>query len=507
MKKAPVENILDKFVAFLSPKAGAERLKFKIAASHLRGMKGYDAASKGRRLENWNVSNNSVNTETEYSLRTLRNRSRDLVRNNAYATKYIEVVESNLIGTGISPRIRSIDKSSKSLRKKALELTVSWREWAESNQCSVDEMLEFYGLQSLAVRCLAESGEVLVRRIRKDSRSKTVVPFELEILEPDYLDDTKYYQKLENGNFIIQGVEFDSNRKRVAYHLFDEHPGGNGLYSIQSKRVLAEDVRHIFRPLRAGQVRGIPWLAPAMVKLRDFDEYEDAQLVRQKIAACFSGFIEDAFADSSSSLTDPDETAFDGRLEPGILETLPSGKRITFPNTPQVTGYKEFSQVTLHAIASAGGVTYEALTGDLSNVNFSSGRMGWLEMSRNIDKWQWNCFIPQFCKPIWKWFKEGIELKGGDTSRLTEEWTTPKRQMIDPTSEVTATNKAIRSGQQTWAESIRERGYDPDEVLEEIKEYNQKFDDLGIILDSDPRKVMEGGSLQSQDVSKDSPKK
>jgi len=505
MKKPPSENILDKIVMFLSPKSGTERLKYKYAATQLRSLKGYDAASKGRRLQNWNPSGVSAVVETEISLRTLRNRSRDLVRNNPYAAKYIEVVESNLVGTGIVPTIKGFDSESKTLKKKAAEVAALWKMWAGSTECSVDEQLHLYSMMSLAARCLPESGEYLVRRIRKGSSSKSVVPFEIELLEPDYLDDQNYYQPLKDGGAIIQGVEFDKNRKRVAYHLFDEHPGGNNLYSLKSRRVPAEDVRHVFRPIRPGQVRGIPWLAPAMVTLREFDEYSDAQLVRQKIAACFSGFIEDAFADSSTSLTE-DQTAFDGRLEPGTLETLPAGKKITFPNTPQVTGYREFALVTLQAVAAAGGVTYESLTGDMSNVNFSSGRMGWLDMDRNIYKWQWNCFIPQFCDPVFGWFKQGLELKGIDTSKLIHNWTTPKRQMIDPTAEVAANKTAVRTGQISWPEMVRGLGFDPEEVLEEIKSFNQKFDELGIILDSDPRHTMEGGSLQSSNV-KDKPAK
>jgi lambda family phage portal protein len=499
MKTNPDESFLDKFIMFLSPRAGTERLRYKLAASHIRGMHGYDAATKGRRLKNWKASNSSINAETEISLPTLRNRSRDLIRNNTYASRFIDVVESNTVGAGIVARIKASDTKNKSLILKSQDFHQGWKDWAETGECSVDEKFEFYALQALVARTVASDGEIIVKRIR--NAAKETAPFEIELLEADYLDDTKNNIKTAGGGLIIQGVEFNSKKKRVAYWLFDEHPGSSRPTTLTSRRVLAEDVLHVFRPIRAGQVRGIPWLATAMVKFRDLDEYDDATLMKHKVSACFSGFIEDAFADSSSttSLEDgAEEKAFDGRLEPGTLETLPAGKKITFPNPPQVTGYKEIIEINLQAIAVSGGVTYESISGNMGNVNFSSGRMGWLEMQRNIEKWQWNYFIPQFCKPVMKWFVEGMELKGSDSSRLTMSWTPPKRVMIDPTNQVTANNKAIRSGQISWAESMRERGYDPDEMLEEVQEYNQRFDKMGIIFDSDPRKTMEGGSLQTQ---------
>ncbi len=99
---------------------------------------------------------------------------------------------------------------------------------------------------------------------------------------------------LPNGGFIVQGVEFDPLGRRRAYWMFPVHPGEVAMFrraSLTSQPVPASSVLHLFDRLRPGQVRGVPWLAPVILKLRDLDEYDDAELVRKKIEACFAAFV------------------------------------------------------------------------------------------------------------------------------------------------------------------------------------------------------------------------
>jgi capsid protein len=70
---------------------------------------------------------------------------------------------------------------------------------------------------------------------------------------------------------------------------------------------------------------------------------------------------------------------------------------------------------------------------------------------------------------------------------------------IDPSQEGLAVQRNVRSGITSLPEAIRERGYDPDELLDEIAAFNKKLDDLGIVLDTDPRKMSQAGQQQSAD--------
>lgn len=62
---------------------------------------------------------------------------------------------------------------------------------------------------------------------------------------------------------------------------------------LEPLRMPATDCLHLFKPLAAGQLRGITWLAPVLLRLHELDQFEDAALVKAKVAALFTGFITD----------------------------------------------------------------------------------------------------------------------------------------------------------------------------------------------------------------------
>jgi lambda family phage portal protein len=486
-------NWIDKTVSYFSPRAAAERKRARLMEKIIEhSLRKYDGASHGKRTQGWRASSTSANSENLSALHTLRDRSRDLTRNNPYAASALQTIVVNTIGTGIVCQPKPMRQNNRGEAQRAQRLLELWKSWAESTDCDADGVLDFYGLQSLIMRTTVESGECLVRKRRSRLTDGLTAPVQLQVLEPDFLDTLKS-EELSGGRRIVQGIEFDASGRREAYWLFREHPGEvHSFRSIESVRVPASEVIHFFNPLRAGQVRAVSWFAPVMIRMKDFDEYEDAQLVRQKIAACFSAFIEDIEMplDGSSHIDQLE------MIEPGRIETLPPGKRISFANPPGVTGYSEYSRNMLHAIARGLGISYEALTGDLSQVNFSSARLGFLEFQRNIEQWRWNLLIPRLCNPVWAWFLEAADILGFPADGVKATWTPPRREMIDPTREVPATINAIRGGLLTLSEAIREQGFDPKEHLEEMKLDNDRVDELGLILDSDPRKVMRAGTIQ-----------
>ncbi len=468
-----MSNFLDNIVGFISPIRGLQRERARAAIGALRK---YEAAATGRRTSGWHSTGASANTEISAALPKLRERARDLVRNNPYAKNAIDVITSNTIGTGIIPRPRLEGDAA----KKVME---SWNSWAGTKTCDFDGRLTFYGMQALVMRTIAESGEVLIlKRTVNDKKN----PLRLQVLEPDFIDTSKNFDSLETKGYTIDGIEFDQQGKRVAYWLYDRHPGDNGIGNATSKRVPADSILHIYSVDRPGQVRGVPFGASAFLRLHDFDEYEDAQLVKQKIAACFAVFVQDASADAIGSGSGSSTDNLPEKVEPGIIEKLPAGKTIAFASPPAAEGYGEYSRKILQAIAAGYGVTYEALTGDLSNVNFSSGRMGWLEFHRRVAHWQYNIIIP-FLDEIWSWFSSSMELTGNKTSDVFVDWTPPRREMIDPVKETNAISLAIRNGLTSWQEAVREQGYDPNTVLEQIAEDNSKADEKKIVLDCDPR--------------------
>lgn len=481
---------LDRTITWLSPARGAKRMASRVMAAQVENVvRGFDAASNGRRTKNWKAGAGSANAENRPALATLRNRARDLVRNEAYAKGAVDSVVSNTIGAGILAH--AIAKTAG--RKDKFEML--WLDWAESTQCDVDGMNNFYGLQALIMRHLFTDGEVLVRKVPRSSAMKLAVPMQLQVLEADFLDASKEMTTTPNGEFVVQGVQFNKQGKRVGYWVFENHPGDSGTVTMRgmnSKFVPADEMLHIFRVDRAGQVRGITWFAPIMIRMKDYSDFSDATLLRQKLAACFTAFV--TTPEGTTGLDDTETPALGEKLEPGIIEVLKQGQSVEFANPPTSGDFSTFTREQIRAMAKGIGVSYEVLSNDYSQVNFSSGRMGWIEFQRNIDQWRWHLIIPHFCIPAWKWFVDAAALMGMGSDPVGSRWTPPKRDMIDPDKEIGASLKQVRAGMKSLSAAIREQGEEPMEVLEQIAEDNKAIDSLGLILDSDPRKTNEFGA-------------
>jgi lambda family phage portal protein len=465
----------------------------EIVHGQTPGARRYEAGTRGRRTEGWRTSPSSANAETAPALALLRDRSRDLVRNNQWAAKAVRVLDDRTVGTGIVPRAVVAQDAGEAARRDAAEARALWLDWAETPACDSEGRTDFYGMQSAIQRSVVEAGEALVRRRWRRASDGLPVPLQLQLLEPDHLDLSKT-QQLENGNRIIQGVEYNALGQRTAYWLFPEHPGdGSQLYFSRTitsaRRVPAADVLHIYRADRIGQVRGVPWGACCLLKLRDFDDFDDATLQRQKIAACFAGFIHDLEGGMGEESTLPKDAAANPiyDVEPGTLRPLGPGQGVTFSDPPEAGGFEEYARVSLLAIAAGYGVTYESLTGDLSRVNFSSGRMGWLDMDAGVRSWRRKGFVPQLCAGVWSWFMDAALLEGRLDERLRARWTPPRREMLDPLKEIKALREGVRSGFSSLSETIRSLGYEPEELLEELANDLELVDRLKLKLDSDPR--------------------
>ena len=268
----------------------------------------------------------------------------------------------------------------------------------------------------------------------------------------------------------------------TGYWLFDKHPGE---LSSQSKLVNAKDVIHLYRIDRPGQTRGMSWLAPVVPQLKKLAEFEDALLEKQLISNLYTGFIYDT---DDTSATDSDTETV--TLEPGSMIRVSPGKTIEFSAPPQPSAPESYLNHILRSIASGVGVPYEIMTGNLSEVNFSSARISWGEFQRQIDDWRWNIIIPQFLNRVSEWVFESVVIAGlykGDTAPRVE-WTPPRRVAVDIAREMPAISTMVRNGLITLSEAIREQGYNPDTFLREYANDLKKLDELGIVLESDCRK-------------------
>lgn len=460
-----------------------------------RNARGYDGAARGRRTDGWRTASTSADTEIAIAGTLLRDRMRDLVRNNPHAARAVAVLVTNIVGAGIMPRAAT---GNAALDRRINDLFSSW-----SEVCDADGQLDYYGLQTLIVREMIEAGEVLIRRRPRRMSDGLEVPLQIQVLEADFLDASKSGNV--DGGKIVQGIEFDALGRRRAYWLHAEHPGDTlnaWRARTESRPVPAADIAHVYEKQRT-QARGVPWGAPAIRAMRDLDDYEVAELVRKKTEACVTAIV---FSDDETqqglapSVIDSDGNRVE-KFEPGLIVYARGGKDVKF-NQPSTTGgYGEFKRASLQTIAAGFRVPYELLSGDLSQVNYSSIRAGLLEFRRMIDAVQWQVIIPMFCAPVWRWFTEAAWAAGRIPSpSIRVEWSPPRFDAVDPLKDATADLLSIRAGTTTLAEVIARHGRNPDDVLSEIAATNARLDELGIVLDSDPRKVTKTGRSIDSDA-------
>ncbi len=476
-------NTLDKIIGYVAPEKQFKRMQARHAINIVK-KRGFEGASKGRRTKYWSAPGTSQNAELNASLATLRNRCRDLVRNNPDAVSAKRSIVNAIIGK--NGAVVQFKSKSKSKEKKIEKL---WKEWAGTTKCDFENELTFRAMQKLVIGSVIESGEVI---IRKRWTNVDKFPLKLQVLECDHIATDKI------GNNVKLGIEVDNTGRKKFYHLYRQHPGGMSDFSnfnLDTIKVPVEDLMHVYEVLRPGQLRGISKIVPAIIKMRDLDEFEDAELVRQKVSSCFVGIVHDL--EASGEMIMDDEELID-RMEPGMIETLPRNKTITFGNPTTKQGYKDFTNTVGHKIASGIGCTYEGMSGDLSGVNYSSARQGRIEFEPSVVQDQNFLLVDKFLRPVSDAFLEMLSLMGININGVDVQFIIPSIPMVDPTKEIPSKIKSLRAGLTTLSDAVAENGNDFEEHLQKIKSDMDALSKYNIIVDSNASQTTGNGMLQSE---------
>ncbi len=479
-------EIIDGAIEPFAPAWAARRVSVRVGLAAVRQ---YDAAARGRRTKGWKRPSSSADGENAQGLVLLRNGAHDLVRNNKYAAAGVRQIVANMIGDGIAVQLRHADPI---IQRRAQD---EWDRWAESK---VDGNGDFYEHQKLTARGVVVGGETLTTwyadRDGPDGR--------IEGLEGDYLDHSRTAATTAGGR-IVQGVEFDSHNDRAAFWLFANHPGdvlfgGAG----QSAPLAAEHVDHVFERLRFGQTRGVSWLSSVAMTLRDIGDIEDAVRMQQKVQACLGLIITPAEGQSGSPLASGgDASDKAGRqvetLSPGFIMRARPGETVNTLNPTQSGGAVEFIRQQMAAV-SANMAPYHLMTGDVSQANYSSLRAAMLGHWALLDDWQQNVIIPHAVRPAVDRRMRRLALLTGDRryEAVKVSYALPIRRFVDPVKDLMGELIEIRAGLKTLSRSLAERGINTEDHLNEIQRLNAIIDDLGLALDSDPRRLTDSGVLQ-----------
>jgi lambda family phage portal protein len=465
-----------------------------------RGSSGYGGAYGGaaqhRLVADFFAPILSADAALAPALPILRGRSRQLVRNNAHARRFVGLCAKNVIGPQpmylmpkVAGRSGTLDKATNKVIQQAYD------DFSKRRNFSLDRRLSRAAFTRLVWMSLPQDGEVFIRKIEG---ARNGHGFALQLIDPDLVDVMLNRAPGGTGpeaNEIRMGVELDRDGAAVAYYVWNRHPSDRGSHVRQ--RIDASEIEHVFVPLRPGQTRGVPWFAPVMLALNMLDGYREAELVAARMGASKMAAIinknPDAIAawnakDVVSAESGEDDSPRTMDFSPGMIpELLPGQEMQWYDPTHPTSAFGPFEAAILRTIAIGTGTAYTSLSGDMTGTSYSSGRMGLID---ERDDWRTlQAFhVEHVEEPVYEAWMPNALLTGAlplaspvATPQLLAAVFQPRGwQWVDLANEAEAAERQIKLGLNSRTRIAAEQGRDWEEVLEELRHEEDLADEYGV---------------------------
>jgi lambda family phage portal protein len=463
----------------------------------------YASAKNDRLTSGWAPTNGSADGELVSSLRNLRSRSRQLVRDASYAKRARVTVVNNVIGSGIGMQAQVLTTRDELAERVNDDIEAVWLQWSEADSCHTGGRLSFKALERAAMGQVFDAGEAFIRIHRRPFGNSTI-PLCLELIEAERIaDDLFQTTGLVGGNAVRMGVEVDAFFRPVAYWIRERHPnetyrfGGQGSEKVE--RVPAEEIIHLALIDRWPQTRGEPWLHAAARRLNDMDGYSEAEIVRARAQASVPWAIETPEGVESFGELEADGSAVMD-VEPGTAKRLNPGEKMNAPspNSPN-PALDPFMRYMLREVAAGVGVSYESISRDYSQSNYSSSRLALLE-DRDLWRFYQSWFVCDFRTKIHREWLQAAVLSRAIRTIPVEQYALDPRKFeavlfkprgwswVDPTKEVDAYMAAIKAGLTTVTDVVAQtaNGQDIEDVVATRARELKLFEKEGLVFETSP---------------------
>lgn len=439
-------------IGLVAPKAA---MRF---AANRAALSAYIGAGGSDHNREWRPTRKSADAILRTDASSLVARSRSLERNYVNVAGALQKITDNVIHTGIVPQF--VHARS---REQLTQLEADFAQWAKKNR--------FYVMQQpLALRHWWVDGELFGNQWIDPRRYKAGInPLRIEMLEQDLIDTAKD-GVLPNGNVCRRGVEFDQYGDPVAYWVLDAHPG-DYIYAatLQSTRVEASRMIHLWLPLRASQTRGVSRMAPIVEEIKDLSEYKANERIAARLASAFGIFIKSSFPDMLGQPSGGDPTVGEA-IEPGMIRRLSPGTEIQVAEAKRPGSPYESYVKSSNKDASVGfGLRYGNYSHDYTESSYSSERSASMDERRG---WigQQQFLIAGWIAPIvLAWLR--IHSATGLTTLRPEEvdvtFQCPGWPWVDPVKDANAAKIRLEMGVTSRRAICGETGTNYDDVVEQ----------------------------------------
>ncbi len=481
------------------------------------GGQAFDAGRQdAQEMAGWNPVRAHMDQVFAGQGRTIVDRAEDLDRNSAWINGALDRSVEAVIGNGLQPWPTPIyDALGKDMAWSAgfaRKTRARYRVWAEDPFFRCDAKMRFSmgTLTRIAYLNFRRGGEALAE-IRIDERGASN-PVNLLLLDPKRLKNP--IGKSDTDPLFRNGIEMTIRGVPVAGHVLKRHPddAAPGYDALQTERIPFRGATgtpkliHVINPRYVEQSRGFSQLAEAMLPAKMLERYDRAEINAALIQAIMAFFIEspgtpedvaDAVAPTGAG-TDNALAAYVDYREKNPLraigdafvrQLLPDEKVHTIQPTHPNANYPEFQKAQLAKIAVTQGLSYAQISGNWSDINYSSARAMLNEIWRSVEQ-EREYFAAHFMQPLFVGWME-LEIAQGtlsipgrtarfyrDISALTNTtWMGPSRGTVDPMKEASARNLEEAAMRKSPIEHILEDGRDPFEVLDQIKLFRDAIEE------------------------------
>lgn len=485
-------NFLDRCVEAVAPVHAVRRAVARGALQFLNsGYGNYGANQTKKSMRGWEYHGGSAKEDIEDNIDVLRQRSRDAYMGVPLAASALKTLRTNVVAGGLMPApqidgafLKMSSEETEALQEKIIR---EFSLWADTPECDMDALGNFYKLQQLAYLGYLMNGDAFAALPMREQSGQ---PYSLRVrvMEADRVCSPDGYDRLApcivQGHAvhnIVQGVETNEEGCVVAYWVCNRHPLadasllGSGLtwtrVEVRGEQSGRRNIVHVITRERAGQLRGVPILAPVLESLKQLGRYTDAEINAAVISAMFTVFVQPATATDDRPFGEmlPQDMLIDAadqssvELGSGAIVGLNPGETVAFadPKHPNA-GYDKFTEAMIKQIGSALEIPPEVISKQFST-SYSAARGALNEFWRSCDV-QRDDFVDSFCQPIYEeWLAEAvargrIQAPGFFRDPAIRKaysgcaWPGPARTSLNPVQEISAATKRVEAGFSTAQE-------------------------------------------------------
>lgn len=356
--------------------------------------RGFDAARLDRHTEGWYGDYGISQWDIRHQLRVIRNRSREMWKNDPYLSRWGAICRNNIVGADGIQLVMDVadwgrdgksgewtkrpDRMANEIIQRDFNRWAAKPEWVDAAGKKDLAMMEWR-----AVIDWHREGEALFRLLPGFGYPENPFAFSLARIRPDQLCLEWSFQNNDATN-VYNGVHVNKWGRVMGYWFYTVQLA-TGIWSGEKIYVPAGEIVHVFDEDYEGQTRGFPLVACVLRSIKMLYGYDEAELVKARNQAMNSGTWEqqDGAVDPDE-LADPNEEDTRTQLmqtkEPGEDRIAPMGWKYhqDQPTAPNAV-YQPFHMELVRRIAGGLETAYHSLGNDPSNVNMNAGRLAVME--------------------------------------------------------------------------------------------------------------------------------